>query len=84
MTDWVRYHGLDKIFYPSVKSQISVSGVQEVAIFAPERHRSNTTPKYSTVYLASIAVPLQLIVKIDCYFKAAYSVVEQKLAKIDR
>ena len=38
----------------------------EVAIIAPERHCSNITPKYFTVFFASIAVPFQVILKPDC------------------
>ena len=30
VTVWVRLQGLDKIFYPRVKSQIPVSGMQEI------------------------------------------------------
>ena len=30
VTAWVRLHGLDKIFYPRIKSQIPVSGMQEI------------------------------------------------------
>ena len=40
----------------------------EVAKLAPERHCSNITPKYFTVFFASIAVPLQVIHNTDCDF----------------
>ena len=40
----------------------------EVAILAPERHCSNTTPKYFTVFLASRTVPLQKMIETDCDF----------------
>ena len=40
----------------------------KVAISALERHCSNTTPKYFTVFFASITVPLQVMLKTDCDF----------------
>ena len=40
----------------------------EVATLAPERHYSNITPKYFTVFFALIALPLQVMLKTDCDF----------------